>query len=170
MENLPTDVLAGTSGKHTPPTQQSILHRVLVDRYFDEILNRIDFSKADEILAPDFVFQGPSTTHGVDQSGFRKFLEETRMAFSNKHFVELDRISEGSRVALRFRMTGTQDGYFHGIPPLGVTIDVEGCDLITIHDGRILQVRAFFDLMEVIREFLVPPPFRFIQQIGRAHV
>lgn len=87
------------------------------------------------------------------------------MAFSNKHFVELDRISEGNRVALRFRMTGTQDGYFHGIPPLGVVIDVEGCDLIYMHNGRILEVRAFFDLAQIIREFLIPPPVRFIQRL-----
>jgi steroid delta-isomerase-like uncharacterized protein len=165
MENLPNDLLTGTSLQPALPQQEVILHRVLVDRYFDEILNRADFSKADEILTPDFVFRGPSTPQGVDQNGFRKFLEETRLAFSNKHFVELDRISEGNRVALRFRMTGTQDGYFHGIPPLGVEIDVEGCDLITIQDGRILKVRAFFDLTEIIREFLVPPPLRFIQRL-----
>jgi len=165
MENPPNDFLAGTAVQPAPPTQQSIPHRVLVDRYFDELLNRGDFSRADEILAPDFVFRGPSTLHGVDQSGFRTFLEETRMAFSNKHFVELDRISEGNRVALRFRMTGTQDGYFHGIPPLGAVIDVEGCDLIYMHNGRIREVRAFFDLAQIIREFLIPPPVRFIQRL-----
>jgi steroid delta-isomerase-like uncharacterized protein len=164
-DDLPKDLLAGTSIQPALPPQQNIAHRVLVDRYFDEILNRANFSRADEILAPDFVFRGPSTSHGVDRNGLRQFLEETRIAFSNKHFTELDRISEGDRVALRFRMTGTQDGYFHGIPPLGVAIDVEGCDLITIHDGRIAKVRAFFDLTEIIREFLVPPPVRFIQRL-----
>lgn len=165
MENLPNDFLAGTPLQPVPPPQQNIPHRVLVDRYFDEILNRADFSRADEILAPHFVFRGPSTAHGVDRNGLRQFLEETRMAFSDKHFTELDRISEGNRVALRFRMTGRQDGYFHGIPPLGVAIDVEGCDLIYIQDGRVFQVRAFFDLTEIIREFLIPPPVRFIQRL-----
>jgi steroid delta-isomerase-like uncharacterized protein len=146
-------------------TAQSVPHHVLVDRYLDEILNRGDFNKADEILAPGFLFHGPTTPEGLNRTGFRLFLKEIRAAFSDKHFKELERITEGHRTALRFRMTGTQDGYLKGIPPLGVAIDVECCDLISVHNGRILEVRAYFDVARVIREFLIPPPLRFVQQL-----
>jgi steroid delta-isomerase-like uncharacterized protein len=140
-------------------------HNVLIDRYLAEILNRADFSRADEILAPDFVFRSPSHPDGLNWMGLRLFLEETRAAFSNKHFAELERISEDSRVALRFRMTGRQDGPLYGIPPLGVELDVEGCDLIYIRDSRITEVRAYFDLMGVVQKFLVPLPLRLMQQV-----
>ena len=138
---------------------------VLVDRYVEEILNHADFSRADEILAPEFIFRGPSTPAGLDRGGLQGFLEQTRAAFSNKRFTDLERISEAGRVALRFRMTGTQDGVFQGIPPLGVEIDVEGCDLIYIRGGRIAEVRAYFDLVAIVQKFLIPPPVRFVQQI-----
>jgi steroid delta-isomerase-like uncharacterized protein len=149
--------------EHMMPTPLSAPHGALVDRYLEEILNRGDFSRADEILAPDFVFCGPTTPQGVDRTGLRRFVEEIRAAFSNKHFNELERISEDRRIALRFRMTGTQDGSLHGVPPLGAEIDVEGCDLIYIHNNRIIRVRAYFDLMTIVQKLLIPPPLRFMQ-------
>ena len=132
----------------------------LIDRYFLDLLNRGDFSKVDEVLARDFLFQGAGMTTELDRNGFIRYVEELRSAFSNKRFFELDRIVEGNRAAVRFRMTGTQDGPLQGIPPLGVSIDVEGCDLILIRAGKIAEVRAYFDLMAVIQKFLVPPQMK----------
>jgi steroid delta-isomerase-like uncharacterized protein len=137
----------------------------LVDRYLSELLNQGDFAKADEILTPDFIFCGPSTRDGLDCQGFMRFIIETRAAFSNKQFTELERIAEGDRIALRFRMTGTNDGSFHGMPPLGATIDVEGCDLIYVRDSKIARVRAYFDLMTVIQRFLIPLPVRLAGEV-----
>jgi steroid delta-isomerase-like uncharacterized protein len=138
-------------------------NRTLVDRYLSELLNNGDFAGAAEILAPNFTFYGPSTRQGLDSAGFMRFIRETRAAFSNKRFTEIDRIVEGDRVALRFRMTGTQDGMFHGIPPTGAAIDVEGCDVLYILDDRIAEVRAYFDLMPVVQQLLTPLPFRIVE-------
>lgn len=138
---------------------------ILVDRYFSELLNRGDFSKSDQILAPDFVFYGPSTTSGLSSQDFTRYIEEMRAAFSNKRFSELDRIIQGNRIAIRFRMTGTQDGPFFGLPPSGISIDVEGCDLIVVKAGKISEVRAYFDLMAIIHKFLVPPPLRIFGEL-----
>jgi steroid delta-isomerase-like uncharacterized protein len=134
----------------------------LVDRYLSELLNAGDFSGSHEVLAPSFKFYGPSTRGGLDTEGFMRFIAETRAAFSNKRFMELDRIVQGDRVALRFRMTGTHDGVFHGIPPTGTTIDVEGCDVVYLFEGRITEVRAYFDLMPIVQSLLVPLPVKIM--------
>lgn len=134
----------------------------LIDRYLAELLNAGNFTAASEILAPDFVFYGPSTPQGLDAEGFRAFIKETRAAFSNKRFTELDRIVQEDRVALRFRMTGTQDGTFCGIPPTGATLDTEGCDIIYVRGGRITEVRAYFDLMATVQRILMPLPGKII--------
>lgn len=137
----------------------------LIDRYFSELLNQGDFAKAHEILSPDFVFYGPSTTAGLGCQEFIRYIEEMRAAFSNKRFTELDRITQGNRVAIRFRMTGTQNGPFFGLPPSGISIDVEGCDLIVVKADKISEVRAYFDLMAIIQKFLMPPPFRIFGEL-----
>jgi steroid delta-isomerase-like uncharacterized protein len=134
----------------------------LIDRYLSELLNSGNFTNASEILTPDFVFYGPSTPEGLNSEGFRQFIKETRAAFSNKRFTELDRIVENDRVALRFRMTGTQDGVFRGLPPTGAMIDTEGCDVIYIRDGKVAEVHAYFDLMITIQKILMPLPARII--------
>jgi steroid delta-isomerase-like uncharacterized protein len=134
----------------------------LVDRYVSQILNAGDLSAANEILAPTFSFSGPSTRHGLDARGFMQFLAETRAAFSDKRFTELDRIVGADRVALRFRMTGTHDGSFHGIPPTGAKIDVEGCDVIYLYGDKIGEVRAYFDLMPIVQNLLVPLPVKIV--------
>jgi steroid delta-isomerase-like uncharacterized protein len=139
--------------------------RSLLDRYFSELLNKIDFEHADEILSPEFLFHGPSTSEGLNTEGFRKFLLETRSAFSNKRFMELDRIVQDGRAAIRFRMTGTHDGALHGLPPLGGTIDVEGCDLIYMERGRITKVHAYFDLMGIAQRLLTPAPVLAIGEL-----
>jgi steroid delta-isomerase-like uncharacterized protein len=144
------------------------IDNTLIDRYFSELLNGGNFARAHEILAPDFVFYGPSTRDGLDSEGFMRFIAETRAAFSNKQFVELDRIVDGQRAGLRFRMTGMQDGSFHGIPPMGGTIDIEGFDLIFIDQGKITKVHAYFDLMTVVRQILTPAPVRMVGElVGR---
>lgn len=134
----------------------------LIDLYLSELLNAGNFTRADDILAPNFIFYGPSTLNGLDSDGFQQYINDTRAAFSNKRFTELDRIVEGDRVALRFRMTGTQDGPFHGIPPTGANIDVEGCDVIYIDQDKITEVRAYFDLTPIIQNLLIPLPARII--------
>ena len=136
-----------------------------VDRYFLELLNNGDYAKADEILSPEFVFYGPSSRQGLDNQGFIRFISEMRNAFPNKRFTELDRIADGNRVALRFRMTGTHEGSYLGVPPMGGNIDVEGCDLIRISDGRITEIRTYFDLMAVIQRVITPPPLRIFGEV-----
>jgi predicted ester cyclase len=134
----------------------------LLDRYFGELLNGGDFSAAaaaPEILAPGFRFYGPTYPEGRDAAGLHEFLSLLRRGFSDKRFVELDRLVAGDRAAVRFRMTGTHDGLFQGVPPTRRATVVEGCDLFRLspdHD-RILEVRAYFDLLTLLSQLGVIP-------------
>ncbi|MCH9650141.1 MAG: ester cyclase [Deltaproteobacteria bacterium] len=132
--------------------------QVLVARYFGELLNARDFSRAGEILTPDFVFFGPTEPAGLDQQGFEAFLVGLQKGFSDKHFTEVERLSLGDRWVSRFRMTGTHDGSFRGIPASGRRTDVEGCDIFYLRSGRIARVRAYFDLLALLLQIGASPP------------
>ena len=133
-----------------------------IDRYFAEILNGGDFSAAPEILAPGFRFYGPTYPEGRDAQGLHEFLSLLRQGFSDKRFAELDRLVDGDRAAVRFRMTGTHDGFFQGVPPTRRATVVEGCDLIEMDSaGRIVSVRAYFDLLTLLSQLgVIPQGFR----------
>jgi steroid delta-isomerase-like uncharacterized protein len=127
-------------------------NNMLIDRYFKELLNDADFGKAREIVTPDFIFYGPSAPQGRTLQGLAQFISELKTGFSDKHFEEIERIVDGDRIASRFRMTGTHDGIFHGIPPTERLSDVEGCDIFYIRNDKIAEVRAYFDFMVLLRQ------------------
>jgi steroid delta-isomerase-like uncharacterized protein len=124
----------------------------VVERYFAELLNAGDFSRAAELLTPDFAFHGPSSPGGLDAAGFEAFVHDLRRAFPDKRFAEIERVAEGDRIASRFRMTGTHQQSYLGLPPTRRRIDIEGCDLLYLQDGRLREVRSYFDTTTMLRQ------------------
>jgi steroid delta-isomerase-like uncharacterized protein len=133
---------------------------LLIDRYFAELLNGGQFETADEIVTPDFRFYGPSAPQGRTIAGLAQFVADLRVGFSDKHFEELERIVEGDRAASHFQMTGRHDGSFHGIPPSGRLTKLDCCDLFYFRDGRIAQVRAYFDFLDLLKQLGAIPGAR----------
>ena len=66
-----------------------------------------------------------------------------------------DLIAEGDRVVLWWRTTGTHVGPYGDIAPVatGRRITMEGVDVLTVRDGRIVEVRSFWDAAGVYRQF-----------------
>jgi steroid delta-isomerase-like uncharacterized protein len=68
-------------------------------------------------------------------------------AFPDLHFVHDGTHVDGDTVVARWRMCGTNDGApLPGAPaPTNGTIDLAGIDVITVRDGRIVDVVGYFD-------------------------
>ncbi|MEM7487780.1 MAG: ester cyclase [Pseudomonadota bacterium] len=61
-----------------------------------------------------------------------------------------DVITEGDRVIVRGRLTGTQDGPFLGVPPSGNAVDVPDVTMFTLADGKVTEMRYFTDLLVIM--------------------
>ncbi|HEY3186835.1 MAG TPA: ester cyclase, partial [Solirubrobacteraceae bacterium] len=72
----------------------------------------------------------------------------------------LDVIAEDDRAAVRWRSTGTfaGPGHFQGLEPNGARIDVEGCDLVRVADGKVAWIDAYTDNATIARQLGVLPP------------
>jgi hypothetical protein len=72
----------------------------------------------------------------------------------------LDVLATGDKVAVRWRATGTFDGTvrFEGLAPNGSTVDIQGCDVLTIRDGRIHRNDAYMNGADMARQLGVLPP------------
>src|SRR5687767_8066159 len=76
-------------------------------------------------------------------AGFPPMDREAHVEFSTPFFAAFpdlkhsihDVLAEGDRAVVRFRLTGTHDGDFMGIPPTGKSIDAGGLGLMTIASG-----------------------------------
>ena len=61
-------------------------------------------------------------------------------------FEVLDVVAARNQAAVRWHATGTFcGGPFQGIEPTGARVELEGIDLLTIEDGKIVRNDAYYD-------------------------
>jgi steroid delta-isomerase-like uncharacterized protein len=72
----------------------------------------------------------------------------------------VDLVAEGDKVVVRWHLTGTFTGEarFEGAIATGEIIDITGCDMLTVRDGRIVHNDAYLNGMQMARQLGVFPP------------
>jgi hydroxyacylglutathione hydrolase len=92
--------------------------------------------------------------------GVREFIGELIGAVPDLNMEVVSTTSEGDRCGVQWRLTGTfaGPGGFGGVAPTGSPIELEGFDLITVHDGLIVGNDAFTDSMTFARQIGLLPP------------
>lgn len=125
-------------------TGRSAENKRLARQYFAQILNDGDFSEANTLLASNFIFRNPPVVaQGVKE--FKAAIESVRAAFPDLRFTIQDEIAEADKVAIRWRVTGTQRGDFLGHPGSGKTIEVTGMNIFRMAGGKIQAVWVNMD-------------------------
>ena len=81
-------------------------------------------------------------------------------AVPDYRFEIVDLIASGEKVAVRWRSTGTFDGSakFEGLLPTGAKIDITGCDVLTVRDGKIQHNDAYVNGAQMARQLGALPP------------
>ena len=118
-----------------------------------------DLAVAEEILAPDMVFRGPSYMGEPIQGleAFAQFVRYLRSAFPDMLFIVGHEVAEGDWVATSFTLRGTHRGEYMGLGPTGKAIDLPGVDLFRVAGGRIREVRVFYDTLGLMQQLGVAP-------------
>jgi predicted ester cyclase len=102
--------------------------------------------------------------HGVAEltvpADLRAWFGALFTAFPNFTFEVLDLTTGGEKAAVHWHATGTFDGTasFEGMLPNGNRVDIEGCDVLTVRDGRIVRNDAFMNGAEMARQLGALPP------------
>jgi glyoxylase-like metal-dependent hydrolase (beta-lactamase superfamily II)/predicted ester cyclase len=92
--------------------------------------------------------------------GVREYFTALFAAFPDFRFEVLDTTAARTRVAVRWRASGTfaGPGSFQGFAPNGARVEVEGCDVLTIADELIQRNDAYIDNSDVARQLGFLPP------------
>jgi predicted ester cyclase len=81
-----------------------------------------------------------------------------RAGFPDLRFEPEQFFVDGDRVAVYFRVTGTQSGEFMGIPPTGKSIDIHGVDIVRFGDDGVGREHwGVFDAMGMMQQLGVVP-------------
>jgi len=115
--------------------------KMLVRRFYEEIINEARFDKLDEILDPKIVWHDPLLPTGEVRGieGFRNILEMFRSAFPDLNIAVEDQIQENEQVVTRFVIRGTHKGDLMGIPASGKKFKVSGISIIRFDRGRAVE-------------------------------
>ena len=66
--------------------------------------------------------------------------------FSDGFAAEEQVVASGNVVTMRYRLVGTNDGELDGRPATGRKIDVAGCTIFEVEDGRVRRVFRYLDV------------------------
>ena len=102
--------------------------------------------------------------HGVADmrvpEDLRAWFGDLFAAFPDFSFEVLDVIAAGEKAAVHWHATGTFGGSarFEGLLPNGERVDVTGCDVLTVRDGKVVHNDAYMNGAEMARQLGALPP------------
>lgn len=109
---------------------------------FYECLSDGDLDGVLALVSDDFVGHGLG---GGGRDSLRQDLAGFRSAFPDLSLTVEDTITEDDKVAIRTTMRGTHMGPFAGVDASGNRIEVGGCDIFQVRDGRIVEAWTLCD-------------------------
>jgi predicted ester cyclase len=131
----------------------------VVRGYFDA-LARQDLEAAGDHWAPG----GMDRLHGLADlrapDDVRDYFATLFAAFPDFRFEVISMAAEGELAAVRWRLRATfaGPGRFQGFAPNGATVDLEGCDMLTVRDGLIQENHAYTNAADLARQLGALPP------------
>jgi steroid delta-isomerase-like uncharacterized protein len=137
------------------PTETGAIARA----YFEAVAAR-DLDAMTSFYEPG----GTGEIHGLVEltvpHSYRAWFANLFAAFPDFHFEILAVIAEGERAAVHWRANGTFDGNarFEGVDPTGARIDLTGCDVLTIRNGKIQRNDAYMNGAQMAQQLGALPP------------
>jgi len=128
-------------------------HKALVRRYLEHVVNGLDLSVAQDLVAHDCVFHTPVAEMPTsDRDGLMAFLRFMHEAWEGLTITEEEMIAEGDTVAIRWSQAGRHVAEYFGFPPTGEVLEASGTAHYRIKDGQIAEAwlhSATYQLMAI---------------------
>jgi steroid delta-isomerase-like uncharacterized protein len=127
-------------------------NKALFKRWFEDVVNANDYSKVEELLAPNYRAHFPGAPEAIDRDGHKGMVEFFAAAFPDWEEQIQDVIAEGDRVVLRVTAGGTHEGEFQGIAPTGKQVTITGMGIVRVENGQIAESWWEFDAIGLMQQ------------------
>jgi steroid delta-isomerase-like uncharacterized protein len=123
---------------------------------FYELYSTGDLDRVLDLIGDDHVNHGFG---GGGRDTLRRGLQGLRAAFPDLTFTVEDTVTERDKVAVKTTMRGTHQGPFAGVPASGNRVEVGGCDVLRVRDGKIVEAWWLGDSGTMLRQIgAIPVP------------
>ncbi|MGE5399522.1 MAG: ester cyclase [Ignavibacteriales bacterium] len=136
-----------------------------IARTIYDAFNRRDFDSALKYIDKNIeITNVPANMvmHGTD--GFLQFLHGWETAFPDAKVDIKNQISCEDAVVTEFTGTGTHKGTFKtpegDLSGTNKPVKFQLCDVVTIKNGKVTQIKSYFDLASVLRQIGYMPELR----------
>ncbi len=134
-------------------------NKQVVMAFIEDILNRGDFDRANDLVREDFVELDPLPGQQQGREGLKAVIAQMRSAFPDMHWVVSETVAEGEKVVSRFTWTGTHRDTFLGIPATGKHVEVKGVVIDRLESGKMADSRILMDTLGLLQQLgVVPAP------------
>jgi glyoxylase-like metal-dependent hydrolase (beta-lactamase superfamily II)/predicted ester cyclase len=125
----------------------------IAKRYFAAVGER-DLDGLTACWAPGGIDRFVGQRELIAPDGVREYFASLFAAFPDFSMKVLDTTASRSRVAVRWRASGTfaGPGTFQGFAPNGARIEIEGCDVVTVADDLVQHNDAYLDSGDIARQ------------------
>ena len=132
-------------------------NKASVRRDIEEVFNKGNIAVVDDLIAPNWVFYGPSGQEIKGQEGFRQLVAMLRNAFPDLHMRIEDIVAEGDMVAVRYIMRGTFKGKLRDMAPTGNQFTMASALFIRFEDGKAVETREIYDQLTLFQQLGISP-------------
>ncbi len=134
-------------------------NKVVVRRYYDEVLNQRNIDLLDELAVEDYVEHDPFPGQGNGLADLKARVAEFFSAFNPLRFTIQDVIAEGDEVVVRWTNAGTDNGGFMGKPATGKDFGIAGIDIHVVRNGKLAEHWHVVDQLAQMQQLgLIPQP------------
>jgi predicted ester cyclase len=127
-------------------------NKLLVRRYYQEVVNTGDVNRLTEFISSDFVEVHSNTRYPVGLDGARDHVLGVRQTYPDLHLTIEQQIAEGEWVVTRVTARGTHEGVWLGMRPTGEKLEMTGVNIDRVVDGRIVEHGGAANLLEPLLE------------------
>ena len=119
-------------------------------KVWDVVLNEGRINILDTAYADNAVLHTVPETKG--KANCIAYYANYITGFSNRQFIIKESFAQGNKLVKYWQFKGKHTGNFFGIPGTNKDVDVIGCTIATIVNGKITEEQDFFDNLEFFRQ------------------
>jgi len=124
-----------------------------------ELYDTGDVAGADEVFAPDLIDHNPAGDAASAIDGMRALIAAVRDGFTDtQHRILFQQELPGGWVVLHWRMTTTHTGDAFGFPASGNPVDINGCHIMRVVDGKITEIYHVEELLKLTQQMSAGAP------------
>ncbi len=114
-------------------------NEALARLYIEEVFNKGNISRIDELVATDFVEHNPFPGQSPGIEGERQAVSMLRSAFPDLHTTIEDVIADADHVVVTVTSRGTQKGEFMGSPATGAPVTDTQVHILRCAGGKCVE-------------------------------